>query len=109
MQAEDIINLKGFPVISGCTVTTWNKLQLLKPEEYRKEMKGLSNLVKVNDQDLPDGGLAGDIKWATNHHSAMYLAEQSDDKMSGGLYVWEIVMTRLERIATSEEHYLTLY
>ena len=65
MQAEDIINLKGFPVISGCTVTTWNKLQLLKPEEYRKEMKGLSNLVKVNDQDLPDGGLAGDTKWAT--------------------------------------------
>lgn len=97
MQAEDIINLKGFPVISGCTVTTWNKLQLLKPEEYRKEMKGLANLVKVNDQDLPDGGLAGDIKWATNHHSAMYLAEQSDDKMSGGLYVWEIVITALTR------------
>ena len=97
MQAEDIINLKGFPVISGCTVTTWNKLQLLKPEEYRKEMKGLSNLVKVNDQDLPDGGLAGDIKWATNHHSAMYLSEQADDKMSGGLYVWEIVITALTR------------
>lgn len=97
MQAEDIINLKGFPVISGCTVTMWNKLQLLKPEEYRKEMKGLANLVKVNDQDLPDGGLAGDIKWATNHHSAMYLAEQSDDKMSGGLYVWEIVITALTR------------
>lgn len=97
MQAEDIINLKGFPVISGCTVTTWNKLQLLKPEEYRKEMKGLSNLVKVNDQDLPDGGLAGDIKWATNNHSAMYLAEQADDKMSGGLYVWEIVITALTR------------
>ena len=97
MQAEDIINLKGFPVISGCTVTTWNKLQLLKPEEYRKEMKGLANLVKVNDQDLPDGGLAGDIKWATNHHSAMYLAQQSDDKMSGGLYVWEIVITALTR------------
>ena len=97
MQAEDIINLKGFPVISGCTVTTWNKLQLLKPEEYRKEMKGLANLVKVNDQDLPDGGLAGDIKWATNHHSAMYLAEQSDDKMSGGLYVWEIIITALTR------------
>lgn len=97
MQAEDIINLKGFPVISGCTVTTWNKLQLLKPEEYRKEMKGLTNLVKVNDQDLPDGGLAGDIKWATNRHSAMYLAEQSDDKMSGGLYVWWIVITALTR------------
>lgn len=97
MQAEDIINLKGFPVISGCTVTTWNKLQLLKPEEYRKEMKGLSNLVKVNDQDLPDSGLAGDIKWATNHHSAMYLSEQADDKMSGGLYVWEIVITALTR------------
>lgn len=97
MQAEDIINLKGFPVISGCTVTTWNKLQLLKPEEYRKEMKGLSNLVKVNDQDLPDGGLAGDIKWATNNHSAMYLAEQADDKMPGGLYVWEIVITALTR------------
>lgn len=97
MQAEDIINLKGFPVISGCTVTTWNKLQLLKPEEYRKEMKGLSNLVKVNDQDLPDGGLAGDIKWATNHHSAMYLSEQADDKMPGGLYVWEIVITALTR------------
>ena len=97
MQAEDIINLKGFPVISGCTVNTWNKLQLLNPEEYRKQMKGLANLVKVNDQDLPDGGLAGDIKWATNHHSAMYLAEQSDDKMSGGLYVWEIIITALTR------------
>ena len=97
MQAEDIINLKGFPVISGCTVNTWNKLQLLNPEEYRKQMKGLSSLVKVNDQDLPDGGLAGDIKWATNHHSAMYLAEQSDDKMSGGLYVWEIIITALSR------------
>ena len=80
MQAEDIINLKGFPVISGCTVTTWNKLQLLKPEEYRNQMKHLANLIKVNEQDLPDGGLAGDIKWATNHHSAMYLSEQADDK-----------------------------
>lgn len=97
MQAEDIINLKGFPVISGCTVNTWNKLQLIKPEDYRKEMKGLSSLSKVNDHDLPDGGLAGDIKWATTRHSAMFLAEQSDDKMSGGMYVWEVIVTSLSR------------
>jgi hypothetical protein len=97
MEAEDIINLKSFPTVAGCTVNTWNKFQLIEPSEYRKAMKGLAPLVKVNEFDLPDGGLAGDIKYATSKHSSMYLAQQSDDKMSGGMYVWEVIITALSK------------
>ena len=97
MEAEDIINLKSFPTVSGCTVNTWNEFQLIEPSEYRKAMKGLSSLVKVNENDLPDGGLAGDIKYATSKHSAMYLAQQADDKMPAGMYVWGIVITALTK------------
>ena len=97
MEAEDIINLKSFPTVSGCTVNTWNEFQLIEPPEYRKAMKGLSSLVKVNENDLPDGGLAGDIKYATSKHSAMYLAQQADDKMPAGMYVWGIVITALTK------------
>ena len=97
MEAEDIINLKSFPTVSGCTVNTWNEFQLIEPSEYRKAMKGLSSLVKVNENDLPDGGLAGDIKYATSKHSSMYLAQQADDKMPAGMYVWGIVITALTK------------
>jgi hypothetical protein len=97
MEAEDIINLKSFPTVSGCTVNTWNEFQLIEPSEYRKAMKGLSSLVKVNENDLPDGGLAGDIKYATSKHSAMYLAQQADDKMPAGMYVWGVVITALTK------------
>ena len=97
MEAEDIINLKSFPTVSGCTVNTWNEFQLIEPSEYRKAMKGLSSLVKVNENDLPDGGLAGDIKYATSNHSSMYLAQQADDKMPAGMYVWGIVITALTK------------
>lgn len=97
MEAEDIINLKSFPTVSGCTVNTWNEFQLIEPSEYRKAMKGLSSLVKVNENDLPDRGLAGDIKYATSKHSSMYLAQQADDKMPAGMYVWGIVITALTK------------
>lgn len=97
MEAEDIINLKSFPTVAGCTVNTWNEFQLIEPSEYRKAMKGLSSLVKVNENDLPDGGLAGDIKYATSKHSSMYLAQQADDKMPAGMYVWGIVITALTK------------
>ena len=97
MEAEDIINLKSFPTVSGCTVNTWNEFQLIEPSEYRKAMKGLSSLVKVNENDLPDGGLAGDIKYATSKHSSMYLAQQADDKMPAGMYVWGVVITALTK------------
>ena len=29
--------------------------------------------------------------------ASMYLAQQSDDKMPGGMYVWEVIITALSK------------